>query len=100
MAASDFLSVEVWTGNGLVTQHVLFVINLADRAIQVLGLTISPNGAWMLQMTRNAFDCEHGQLCDMRYLIIDRDTKYCNSFRQLFSSQGIELIRLPLGRRT
>ena len=95
LAASDFLSVEVWTGKGLVTHYVLFVINLADRAVQVLGLTANPNEAWMLQMTRNAFDCEHGSLCDMRYLIVDRDTKYSHGFRQLISSQGIEVIRLP-----
>ena len=95
LAASDFLSVEVWTGKGLVTHYVLFVINLADRAVQVLGLTTNPNEAWMLQMTRNAFDCEHGSLCDMRYLIVDRDTKYSHCFRQLASSQGIDVIRLP-----
>ena len=95
LAASDFLSVEVWTGKGLVTHYLLFVINLADRAVQVLGLTTNPNEAWMLQMTRNAFDCEQGILCDMRYLIIDRDTKYSDGFRQLISSQGIEVVRLP-----
>ena len=46
-------------------------------------------------MTRNAFDYENGLLCDMRYLIIDRNTKYSDRFRQLISSQGIEVIRLP-----
>ena len=95
LAASDFLSVEVWTGKGLVTHYVLFVITLADRAVQVLGLTTNPNEAWMLQMTRNAFDYEHGLLCDMRYLLSDRDTKYSEGFRQIISSQGIEVIRLP-----
>jgi len=85
----------VWTGNGLVTYYVLFVINLADRAVQVLGMTTHPNEAWMLQMTRNAFDCESGLLCDKGYLIIDRDTKYSHGFRRLIASQGIEVIRLP-----
>lgn len=85
MAASDFLSVEVWTGKGLVTHYGLSVISLADRAVQVLGLTTNPNEAWMLQMTRNAFDCERVALCGMRYLIIDRDTKYSHGFCQLIS---------------
>lgn len=31
----------------------------------------------------------------MRYLIVDRDTKYSHGFRQLISSQDIEVIRLP-----
>src|SRR3954454_21095328 len=30
LAASDFLTVEVWTGRGLVTYYLLFVISLAD----------------------------------------------------------------------
>jgi hypothetical protein len=32
LAASDFLTVEVWTGRGLVTHYVLFLISLADRS--------------------------------------------------------------------
>ena len=38
-AASDFLTVEVWTGRGLVTHYLLFVISLADRVVEILGVT-------------------------------------------------------------
>ena len=44
-AASDFLTVEVWTGRGLVTHYLLFVISLADRAVEVLGVTAKPGEA-------------------------------------------------------
>ena len=49
----------------------------------------------MLQMGRNALDAEDGPLLGRRYLIIDRDTKYCGAFRQMFAREGIEVIRLP-----
>jgi hypothetical protein len=47
-AASDFLSVEVWTGRGLVTYYLLFVISLADRVVYIVGITTRPDEAWML----------------------------------------------------
>jgi len=43
-AASDFFSIEVWTGRWLVTHYVLFVIGLADRIVEVLGSQQSPTG--------------------------------------------------------
>ena len=39
LAASDFLTVEVWTGRGLVTHYLLFVIGLADRVVSIAGIT-------------------------------------------------------------
>jgi len=53
LAASDFLTVEVWTGRGLVTHYLLFVIGLADRAVNVVGITTRPDESWMLQIARN-----------------------------------------------
>ncbi len=79
-AASDFLTVEVWTSRGLVTHYLLFLISLADRVVEVLGVTAKPDEVWMLQVGRNAIDCEKGCLCGKRYLIIDRDTKYTEQF--------------------
>ena len=35
LAASDFLTVEVWTAKGLVTHYVLSVISLADRIVDI-----------------------------------------------------------------
>ncbi len=74
-AASDFFSMEVWTGRGLVTHYVLFVISLADRIVEVLGVTARPDEVWMLQVGRSAIDFESGALREKRYLIIDRDAK-------------------------
>jgi hypothetical protein len=43
LAASDFLTVEVWTGRGLITHYLLFVISLADRVVKVAGITTRPD---------------------------------------------------------
>ncbi|OFZ89409.1 MAG: hypothetical protein A3F74_01235 [Betaproteobacteria bacterium RIFCSPLOWO2_12_FULL_62_58] len=94
-AAIDFLTVEVWTGRGLVTHYLLFVISLADRVVQVLGVTAKPDEAWMLQIGHNLIDTESGALCGKRYLIIDRDTTYTDQFRRLVREAGTEVIRLP-----
>ena len=94
-AASDFLTVEVWTGRGLVTHYLLFVISLADRVVEVLGATAKPGEAWMLQIGRSLVDWESGALRGKRYLIIDRDTKYTEQFRRLVQEAGKEVIRLP-----
>ena len=75
LAASDFLTVEVWTGRGLVTHYLLFMISLADRVVKIAGITTRPDEAWMLQIARNETDSQAGALHAKRYLIIDLDTK-------------------------
>jgi len=94
-AASDFFSIEVWTGRGLVTHYVLFVISLADRIVEVLGVTAKPDEAWIMQIGRNLVDAESGALRQKRYLIIDRDGKYTDQFRRLLRESGRTVIRLP-----
>ena len=75
LAASDFLTVEVWTGGGLVTHYLLFVISLADRVVNVAGITTRPDESWMLQIARNLTDSQTSALHARRYLVIDRDSK-------------------------
>ena len=95
LAASDFLTVEVWTGRGLVTHYLLFVISLADRAVKIAGITTRPDEAWMLQVGCNLTDWQAGALHAKQYLIIDRDTKYSAQFRRLIRDEGTNVIRLP-----
>ena len=95
LAASDFLTVEVWTGRGLITHYLLFVISLADRVVHIAGITTRPDESWMLQIGRNITDARLGALHAKRYLIIDRDTKYSQQFRRLVQDSGTNVIRLP-----
>src|SRR2546428_2227535 len=88
LAASDFLTVEVWTAKGLVTYYLLFVIGLVDRVVSIAGITTRPDESWMLQIARNITDAQSGALNAKRYLVIDRDTKYSEQFRRLIRDSG------------
>jgi putative transposase len=95
LAASDFLTVEVWTVRGLVTHYLLFVMSLADRVVAIAGITTRPDESWMLQVARNVTDSQVGALQSKCYLIVDRDTKYSQQFRRLVRDGGTKVIRLP-----
>ncbi len=95
LAAIDFTTVEVWTKGGLVTFYLLFVMELKTRRVCFAGLTTSPNESWMKQVAKNLTDCEDGFLQGKRYLLMDRDTKFCASFRDLLEDQQVKPVRLP-----
>lgn len=57
VGGSDFFTVELWTGRALIRYHVLlFVIELATRELQIVGLVPEPNEAWIMQVARNLID--------------------------------------------
>ena len=95
LAAADFFTVEVWTGRGLVRYHVLFVIKLATRAVEIAGVVPEPTESWMLQIARNLVDPWTGFLASSRLLIHDRATVFSEHFRQLLRSGRVESLRLP-----
>jgi putative transposase len=95
LAATDFFTVEVCTLRGLVTYYVLFFIDISSRAVNVAGITAHPDSRWMTQIARNVTDLNEGFLRRKRYLILDRDTKYCDAFRTILVREDIEVIRLP-----
>ena len=95
LAGTDFFSVEVLTLRGLVTYYVLFFIHLDSRKVEIAGMTPHPNEVWMKQIARNVTMDEWGFLGNCRYLIHDRDTKYCESFRDIIESGDVKTLRLP-----
>lgn len=95
IAACDFLTVEVLTLRGLVRYHVLIVIDLATRRVEIGGITCDPTGAWMLQAARNLLDAEDGFLLGKTHLIMDRDPVFTKDVRDLLFSAGVEPVRLP-----
>ena len=95
LAATDFFTVEVWTMRGLVTYYVLFTIHLATRRVCVAGITTSPNGAFMIQVARQLTDELYGALTDVRFLIMDRDTKFTKHFKAFLRREGIEPVTYP-----
>ena len=96
MAVTDFFTVEVWTPRGLLTYYVLFVMQLKTRSIRIAGVTTSPNSAYMKQVARNLTDVSDGFLVNSRYLIMDRDTKYTEDFRDFLDREGVKAVRCPV----
>jgi len=95
LTATDFLSVEVCTLKGLVTYYILFFIDIASRSVHIAGITPHPHNRWMTQIARNVTDVSQGFLRGKRYLILDRDTKYSDEFRDILVREGIHLVQLP-----
>jgi putative transposase len=88
LAAIDFTTIEVWTKGGLVTFYLLFVMELKTRRVHFAGCTTSPNEAWMKQAARELTNFEDGFLNGKRFLIMDRDAKFCESFRDILRGEG------------
>jgi len=95
LASIDFTTVDVWSRKGVVTYYVLFAMELATRRVQLVGLTTQPNESWMRQIARNLTDCVDGFLLGKRYVIMDRDKKFCVGFRSLIKSEDRKVKRIP-----
>jgi hypothetical protein len=91
----DFFTAEVRTFQGLLTYYVLFFIHLETRRVSLVGFTPYPDHDWMEQQARNLTMEQRGCLRGCRYLLHDRDTKFCESFRELIESGSVKAIRLP-----
>jgi putative transposase len=93
IVACDFLTVDtIW----LRRLYVLFFIELDTRRVHLAGVTANPNAAWITQQARNlllALD-ERGRRT--RFLIRDRDAKFCRGFDDVFGSEGIDVLRTPV----
>ncbi len=95
VTATDFFTVEVATVRRLVTYYVLVVIELSSRKVHIAGITLGPDGAFMMQVGRNLTDPFDGFLRGKRFLILDRDKKFTTEFRDLLEHAGTDVIRLP-----
>jgi transposase InsO family protein len=77
------------------TFYVFFVIELATRRIEIVGITPGPSEAWMMQVGRNLTDPLDGFLPEKKLLILDRDSKYSSAFRDLLEDAGVQIVHLP-----
>jgi putative transposase len=95
LAGSDFFTAEVLTWSGLVTYYVLFFIELESRRVWIGGITRHPESFWMQQVARNATLEEEGYLKGRRYVLHDRDKKFCTDFCQTLAAGGVKCVVLP-----
>ena len=86
----------MWTTKGLVTYYLLFAMRLSTRKVRFLGSTPNPVGPWMEQMARNLTDAFDGFLREpIRYVLMDRDTKFTAKFQEILRSAEITPVLLP-----
>ena len=95
LAGTDFFTVEVFTLKGLVTYYVLFFIHLESRKVCLAGMTPHPDEEWMKQIGRNVTMEQWGFLTNCRYLLHDRDGKFCPSFDEIIELGNVKPIPLP-----
>jgi transposase InsO family protein len=89
--ALDFFTVETaW----LRTLYVLFAIHVGSRRVHVLGVTRSPDAAWVSQQARNLGMEE--RLTEIRFVIRDHDSKFPGPFDEVFLSQDIQIVKTPI----
>jgi transposase InsO family protein len=93
MLACDFLTVETVL---LTRVYVLFFVSLERRRVEFVASTTQPDGRWVAQQARNLIM----QLGDgerrFRFLLHDRDSKFCFDFDTVFRSEGMRIIRTPV----
>lgn len=88
--ACDFFTVEtVW----LRTLYVLFWIEHGSRRVHLAGVTANPDCGWVTQQARNLAIVE--RLRNVRFLIHDRDAKFCGPFDQVVRCEGVRVIETP-----
>jgi putative transposase len=75
---------------------VLFFIELDTRRVHVAGVTANPDGAWVTQQARNLLLVLGERGRRVRFLLRDRDTKFCRSFDDVFRSEGAEVLLTPV----
>ena len=95
LAATDFFTLEVMTFRGLIRHHVLFVIELCTRRVQIAGIVPEPDGRWMEQIARNLTDAVDGFLRSTRYLIHDRSPLFTREFTAILKAASVKTIKLP-----
>ena len=95
IVACDFFCVETVL---LKTLYVLVFMHIQTRRILGVGVSANPDGKWVAQQARNlVMDVEGGdtEIRRMRFLLRDRDAKYCRTFDDVFDAEGIEVVRTP-----
>ena len=93
IVACDFFTVETVF---LKTLYVLVFVHIETRRILGMGVSANPNGTWMTQQARNLLMDLHDDLEPrMRFLLRDRDAKYCRGFDDIFDAEGIQVVLTP-----
>jgi transposase InsO family protein len=59
------------------------------------GCTANPDGRWIVQQARQLAWSLLERQTPLRFLLHDRDSKFCRAFDDVFRSEAVEIIRTP-----
>lgn len=75
--------------------YLLFVMQVSRRRVHLAECTMNSTADWMKQIGRNLTDPFDGFLQKVRYLLLDRDGKFCPEFLAMLKHEGVNGVRLP-----
>src|SRR4051794_16221142 len=73
----------------------LFVLEVGDRYLHVLGVTAHPDGSWATQQARNLVMDLGEHVGRFRFLVRDRAGQFTASFDAVLVNAGIEVVKIP-----
>ena len=92
LATDFFTAYTVW----LQRLYVKFLIELGSPRIHLAGCTANPSATWVAQQAGQlAWRIADGELRP-RFRLRDRDANFTRAFDDVFRSEGVEVIRLPV----
>jgi transposase InsO family protein len=75
--------------------YVLFMLEVADRYLDVLGVTGHPDGPWTTQQARNLVMDLGDHAARFRFLVRDRAGQFAASFAAVMADAGIAVVKIP-----